>query len=98
MSTSSRTRLHATFMAAACLSTACLCLVARAQETEDTAVRTHITVTERDISAAANVKTALFHAMPAHMDGAKEHVAAMHAENAKRAGRNVATPNPEMPQ
>lgn len=88
MSTSSRTRLHATFVAAACLSTACLCLVARAQETEDTAVRTHVTVTERDITAAANVKTALFHAMPAHIDGAKERVAAMHAENEKRAAES----------
>lgn len=85
MSTSIRTRLHAKFMAAAIVSTACVCLVARAQETEETAVRTHITVTERDINAAANVKTAFFHAMPAHIDGAKERVAAMHVENAKRA-------------
>jgi hypothetical protein len=85
MNASSRARLHATFVAAACLSTAWLCLVARAQETEDTAVRTHITVTERDITAAANVKTALFHAMPAHIEGAKERVSAMHVENEKRA-------------
>ncbi len=80
----SSTRLGVTGVAAACLLTVCLSPIARAEQTEDTKVREHVTVSQRDITAAANVKTALFHAMAAHVDGATERVATLHAENAKR--------------
>jgi hypothetical protein len=59
--------------------------MSRAQSAEDTEVRTHITVTQHDLTAAGNVKTALFHAMEAQVPGAKARVAALHAENAQRA-------------
>jgi hypothetical protein len=83
MSTSRSTLLHAALLVAVCMSTAGLRAMAQA-EPGATAIRQHITVTQHDLTAAANVKTAFFHVMEAKVPGAKEGVAALHAENAKR--------------
>jgi hypothetical protein len=85
MSTTRSITLHATCVAAAFLVTSCLSPMGRAQNTAETEVRTHITVTQHDLTAAGNVKAALFHAMEAQVPGAKARVAALHAENAQRA-------------
>jgi hypothetical protein len=77
--------LHATLLTAGCLSTASLCLTAGA-ESEETAIRQHITVTQHDLTAAGNVKAAFFHVQEANVPGAKERTAALHAENVIRLG------------
>jgi hypothetical protein len=83
MSKSSGIRLYATFVAAACIVTS-LHLQAQDEEEQETRIHKHITVTEKDTAAAANVKTAFFHVTPAHVEGAKERVAVLQAENQKR--------------
>ena len=75
--------LRAAWLVAACMSTTVVSTMARA-ESEETEIRHHITVTQRDLNAAGNVKTALFHVMEANVPGASERVAALHEENARR--------------
>ncbi len=77
-----------------------LCSCAFGQQDEETQIREHIKVSQNDMTAASNIKSSLFHVMPAHVDGAPERVAALHAENAKRAaelGIKEAAPRATVP-
>ena len=59
--------------------------VIKAQTEEETPVRTQVSVGDADQKAASNVQLALFHVMPAHVEGAPQRAAILHLENAKRA-------------
>jgi len=56
----------------------------RAQQEEDTLVRTRIAVTRDDIDAASTVKYSSYHVMAAGVPGAKERAAALNRENARQ--------------
>lgn len=75
---------HAASAAAAVLLAALSAGSSPAQETEDTVVRTHITVTQADIKAAGNVEFSAYHVMAAGIPGAREKAAALNAESARR--------------
>lgn len=83
MNTSSSIRLHATVVAASFVLT-CAFPAVRAENPEETTIHEHITVTQRDLTAAANIEAAFFHVRAANVPGAKEGAAALHAENARR--------------
>lgn len=74
---------HAAIAAAALFAVLCAAN-GSAQQTEDTVVRTHITVTQADIEAAANVRFSSYHVMAANVPGAKQRVATLNAANARR--------------
>ncbi len=78
--TGSAALVSATILVAALISG-----VGRAQQTEETVVRNHITVTQADLDAAAAIRYSSFHVMAAGIPGAKEKARALNEENARRA-------------
>jgi hypothetical protein len=56
----------------------------RAQQTDETAGRIHVTVTQADIDAAAAVRYSRFHVMAAGISRARERVAALNREHARQ--------------
>ncbi len=68
-------------------------IAAQAQQSEDTVVRRHITVTQSDLAAAAGVKNNYYHVTPANLPGAREAAMKLNGESDKRLARTL--PNAE---
>ncbi len=84
MSITRSTPLQATIVAAACLVVLSQSVTAQAPRAEETVVRNHITVSQGDVHAAANVKNSSYHALAAQVPGAKALTAALNTEGVFR--------------